>query len=182
MFKTNTVAMVGDLASQLLMSGNRRPLEVPLLETNTLCYEGLLFQLEFIVNDPNLDHSVRGKTAQSRLFYTAVCGNTHVFFADRIQGGNLSHFKDIPSDEWINTSNHDSCWRTDGMRWINDTYFEMCRGCNPDVAPATLYSEARLGWCGKLWTPVIMVVKRTPGSEYRTLSSIDNYSLVEKQL
>lgn len=44
--------------------------------------------------------------------------------------------------QWHNTSNHDSCWRTDGMRHLSDAYFDACDTVNPDVAPRDLSCSA----------------------------------------
>lgn len=64
-------------------------------------------------------------------------GNTSVFFhadKDRKCYG-------IPAPElFVNTSNHDSCWRSDGFRKLHELYFAMCEEINPKIAPIKLDS------------------------------------------
>jgi hypothetical protein len=41
--------------------------------------------------------------------------------------------------KWVNTSNHDSCWRTDGIETrINEVYFEVAHDVAPKMAPCDL--------------------------------------------
>lgn len=61
-------------------------------------------------------------------------GNTSVFYHVR-----ESHTVTKPQpDMYINSSNHDSCWRHDGFSFLTELYFEMCKEVNPDVAPCEL--------------------------------------------
>ena len=41
--------------------------------------------------------------------------------------------KSVPQNEWINTSNHDSCWNSDGLRIINELYFKMSEAINEEL-------------------------------------------------
>ena len=59
----------------------------------------------------------------------------------------------IPWSEWDNTSNHDSCWRSDGVHTpIAQVYFKVCdevqAGIPEDkkVAPAQINVHAKLGF------------------------------------
>lgn len=45
---------------------------------------------------------------------------------------------------WRNTSNHDSCWRDDGLTDITKTYFALCKEYDPTVAPIKLEQFAWL--------------------------------------
>ena len=51
-----------------------------------------------------------------------LCGNVHVW----AYVGPCSEPMDVPLDEWQNTSNHNSCWRSDGMRPLSKLYFDSC--------------------------------------------------------
>lgn len=50
----------------------------------------------------------------------------------------------VPDDtRWQNTSNHDSCWRSDGVSSpIANTYFKHCRKVARKLAPAALEATA----------------------------------------
>lgn len=50
---------------------------------------------------------------------------------------------EIPVSEWINTSNHDSCWNSDGFSFISNEYFKMCKEINPNIAPKFVDTNAR---------------------------------------
>lgn len=51
-----------------------------------------------------------------------------------------------------NTSNHDSCWKSDGIeRPITDLYFAMCVEYNPLVPPKTLENELTFNIFKKPW-------------------------------
>jgi hypothetical protein len=42
-------------------------------------------------------------------------------------------------DSWKNTSNHDSCWRSDGIRSpIGAEYFKLCKEVDQEAAPISL--------------------------------------------
>ena len=52
----------------------------------------------------------------------------------------------IPDDAgWQNTSNHDSCWRSDGVRSpIVKAYFDLCSEVAPKKAPVELVNTAHI--------------------------------------
>ena len=83
-----------------------------------------------------------------KMFSMLFCGNTSVFWFDH-----KIHTKDFvrsayESDcsKWVNSSNHDSCWRSDGFSFLSDVYFEMCRTVNPDIAPVHVNKSASIGF------------------------------------
>lgn len=43
-------------------------------------------------------------------------------------------------DEYANSSNHDSCWRSDGFRFLRDLYFELCKKVGSGKRPIDLDS------------------------------------------
>ena len=84
--------------------------------------------------------------------YMVFTGNTSVFYCSPYDdNGNKEywHIEDVPSERWINTSNHDSCWRSDGFSFLFNLRMQMCKLANSKVPPARINSEAELGFgCG----------------------------------
>lgn len=63
--------------------------------------------------------------SRSKFIYFLFCGNTNVFVS--VQKWPTDVFS-IPLTQFTNTSNHDSCWRDDGVNSpINDLYFTMAK-------------------------------------------------------
>jgi hypothetical protein len=73
----------------------------------------------------------------------------------------------IPVDAfWQNTSNHDSCWRSDGVRdHIHRVYVDYCRKVAPRCAPITLEATADIDHAAV----VGIVVKPEADGYHRTL-------------
>ncbi|MFA7628591.1 MAG: hypothetical protein WCY37_04290 [Candidatus Dojkabacteria bacterium] len=84
-------------------------------------YDGIIFNL-------------RVDSIRTSHLFIAICGNSNVFVAHTYKW----RWQDIPISGWRNTSNHDSCWRTDGLRLISEVYFDAARVMNPNVAPRDL--------------------------------------------
>ncbi len=63
--------------------------------------------------------------------------------------GNYRGFENIPHTEWENTSNHDSCWRSDGLSFFPKLFFDMAKEVNPNKPPGELDSYTSLGGMGK---------------------------------
>lgn len=52
-----------------------------------------------------------------------LCGNVYVWSYTGPEGNPVK----VPLEQWKNTSNHDSCWRSDGVNSILSTlYFDSC--------------------------------------------------------
>jgi len=83
------------------------------------------------------------KTEYMRIFMLFT-GNTSVFYTTNFE----SSIKDIPNGSWINTSNHDSCWRSDGFRFLHKIKMDICERVNPDIAPYELDTESKLSMGG----------------------------------
>lgn len=93
-------------------------------------------------------------------------------------------WNNIPLDAWKNTSNHDSCWRSDGMRPLNETYFDMCEEVNAarvkaglkKIAPCSMSGYTTLG--NTMVTEVRVTTKSDKDSHnpsyFRKLVSINN--------
>ena len=159
MFNTSTESIIGRLVDQAMPRLARNPeyLSEGLRFTN-----GILIDVALEVSDPDT-----GKV-EKRFFYVAFCGNVSVFVARRDQPGThgLRHFAEIPSEEWENASNHDSCWRSDGLRFLSDNYFTMCGNVNPDKAPKQLDSDSQVGFIS-LWHDVVMTTAPSGADDYR---------------
>jgi len=41
-------------------------------------------------------------------------------------------------ETWENMSNHDSCWRSDGLKKVSETYFALCKEYDENTAPVML--------------------------------------------
>ena len=78
-----------------------------------------------------LDARYKYKVLQKKV-RLAFCGNVSVFFSDSVNEDNiLKPLKKLTENDWINTSNHNTCWLSDGLMPINELYFKMCE----EIAP-----------------------------------------------
>lgn len=115
---------------------------------------GIELEIALSVYDPMAEVYKEVERRYSILF----CGNVNVFIAHT--GSAYVRCEDIPLDRWVNTSNHDSCWATDGLQFLTQAYFEMCKEVDPDKAPVLLESTAQIGFLGKFHMPVRITYKR----------------------
>ena len=87
------------------------------------------------------------------LLHTVFTANTSVFTA---VSEDFKGWDQISLDAWNNTSNHDSCWRSDGMRTLSELYFRWAKEINeemvargyPDLAPREFDGFCTLGSLG----------------------------------
>ena len=146
MIKLDTISIITGIVSEVL-HGQHRTGEWK--EDFSKVQDGLLFELSMVVQERD-----NVETGQRRGYYVAFCGNTSVYWTRMEDAeGNHRQFEDIPSDEWENSSNHDSCWRSDGLHWVTEEYFDLCKSVNPKIAPRDLDSYAQLGFIS-LWRKV----------------------------
>lgn len=97
--------------------------------------KGLVVSADIGMND-------RGNEKRGTIHFVFV-GNTSVWFA---YCESLSRWDDIPIERWENTSNHDSCWRTDGVNQpLAKLYFDWARELNPHKAPRNIEQFCTLG-------------------------------------
>ena len=95
---------------------------------------------------PYIQNSYKSK--KERAIYIKVqlkaeyINNVEIKFLHFIFTGNVSVWcavnkefiiKHISYDEFKNTSNHDSCWSSDGIRDIFNTYIDMCKSVQKDL-------------------------------------------------
>jgi hypothetical protein len=83
----------------------------------------------------------------------------------------------VPTDRWENTSNHDSCWRSDGLRPITHTYFNLCERVQAHlpkelkVAPKDVHFSSHMkGYCDPV--KFVAVSYEKSGSYKRTLTAV----------
>ena len=113
---------------------------------NSITRKGLLFNLKIrteVWNDKKQNFEYYCKS-----FLIAFCGHVSVFVKEI--DSNDSYFEHIGKDkdynDWINTSNHGSCWRTDGLHFIFDNYIKMCERVYPDKKPVECDVYAEFGF------------------------------------
>jgi len=101
------------------------------------------------------------------------CGNTSVFYIlesqvkesinfinENVKEGNRFEYIifdpiSVDPEWWTNSSNHNSCWRSDGFSWLTQRYFDMCYKVrsSEDIAPAELDTDLDFGF-GKVFEHV----------------------------
>ena len=115
---------------------------------------------------------------RSALAYVVLTGNTSVFVATTTD---FTPWHQLPGNAWENTSNHDSCWREDGFRFLNTLYFEMCEGMNAEIqahgssplAPREFNQFCSLGTiAGPPWVEVLVCSTPKDDRYKRTLTRI----------
>lgn len=130
---------------------------------------GLLFDLRIRVEHPK-------RVVSSAQLMIALCGNTKVWIAKGTGEERWRHLNDIDAHVWENTSSHDSCWKTDGLRDIVQTYFDLCEelnlACGTDMAPADMSVSAHFSSFGR---PIFRNVDIT----YRKCSVTYKYELLK---
>ena len=114
---------------------------------------------------------------RSAMVFIALCGNTNVFVAIEPNDSTRhlwGRYATVPMDAWVNTSNHDSCWRSDGMRPLSELYFRFANEINDElteedrVAPKDMHQSTSLGFLmSRPFEFVQMRHERLPGSAYR---------------
>lgn len=101
---------------------------------------GIVIPFLLRVDDFSVANKSGGDKATMRLFMALFTGNVQVFYTDISEQHHYYPDK-VRVDHWINTCNHDSCWRSDGLSFITQAYFDMCKQVNADVAPKDLSSH-----------------------------------------
>ena len=95
--------------------------------------QGVLFTVQ-------LDHEFHGSPSSwSNGCIRAHChfiitAYKNVFFAcEKVNGFPVMDWRLIPLDKWHNTSNHDTCWRTDGFRKLYEKDWECFEKAHANV-------------------------------------------------
>ena len=159
MFKVGLSSLISSIVREELRKCDMEPKYE--LKTGHITKEGIMIEYNCAVHDYTGHRSAK---ESFRRYMILFCGNVNVFVA-RVE--HKSCLEDVPPERWENTSNHDSCWSSDGLDFINRSYFEMCNEVNPDVAPVLLDSGAQIGFLSKMFTKVIITYKQRQGNDYR---------------
>lgn len=124
---------------------------------------GMLFTADVSCNNFGYEndgstHHREWEAAYRKFLHIIILRPRQVFVAI----SNEPSWKAIPLDEFENTSNHDSCWRTDGLRAITNQYFtshDACFSHMPDEhKQAPCYSSAGVSLI-PLFGPLFRFVK-----------------------
>lgn len=119
---------------------NRRGANPPIThEDGRNSTNGLYIRILVNVKKPN--SKSKGKSAILHFVFSrhVYSSSTHCWFQ-------ITELKDLMPDkgQWKNTSNHDSCWRTDGIRSeIIKVYFDFCKKVAPKTAPMELLATSQ---------------------------------------
>ncbi len=135
---------------------------------------GILIELNCNVSDYSDDMNIN----IWRRMWFLFTGNTSVFVAD-VSAKERCSWRNIPLDDWKNTSNHDSCWRSDGMHPLSEKYFSMCDEVNAirvsqglkKLAPIKMSGFNTLGT--SLFTNVRVTTTSDGDSYFRKVVSIE---------
>jgi hypothetical protein len=102
------------------------------------------------------------------LVHTLFTSNTSVFVTS---SRNFQKWDQIPVEQWLNTSNHDSCWRSDGMSELSRLFFALTDEMNEQIKaikmnplkPCEFNQYCTLGALGsKPWEFVTVEHERIP--------------------
>jgi len=75
-----------------------------------------------------------------------ICCGTSVFALKRQKNHKRFHWEHVLNTDWINLSNHDSCWRDAIRTFLNEIFRDLCNQVNPNAIPAHLKTEVSLGF------------------------------------
>lgn len=91
--------------------------------------------------DGNTNHPEWRRSFRKEMHFL-ITGDHRVFLA--IVNGKTFGLKDIPLESWKNTSNHDSCWRTDGVQSpITKMMFDAWEHCFSHMPKKHLREQLR---------------------------------------
>ena len=100
----------------------------------------VLFSADFSDSASEEDREARDSV------YVMYAGQHSIFYAfAHDEDGFYRHLSKIPAGDWKNTSNHDSCWRSDGFSFLSKIFFDMATVVNDDKRPCDLSDYTNLG-------------------------------------
>lgn len=94
---------------------------------------------------------------RTRMFFV-FSSSVSVWVSIKPPDENFNSFTQVPINYWENTSNHNSCWRTDGLRPISNLYFNFAEQINKErvknglaeIAPINLTDHTFIDQAKKL--------------------------------
>jgi hypothetical protein len=126
---------------------------------------------------------------RAAVVYTVFTSNTSVFTYTTTLGRDSVRWEDVKPEDWINTSNHDSCWRSDGLQHLSELYFAFATEINVELANDKLGTKApqafnqfvSLGVLGREpWCSVIVEHEREPTTPHSSSSYRRRIISIEK--
>lgn len=85
----------------------------------------------FTLNCSTSDYTEEKNYHVNKQIYFLFTRRTSVFVAVAPEGVHYYSWEEIPLELWENTSNHDTCWRSDGTDSpLSKLYFNMCDEVN----------------------------------------------------
>jgi len=117
---------------------------------------------------------IRRRCFLNFILYCPHGGSVHTFFAEEPFH---PYIQDLRNLKWDNTSNHDSCWRSDGVDSpVSRVYSRMADEINAQldaqgfktIAPAHMHKHVNLSW-GPAWKLIDVEVRRDPDQDYHYL-------------
>jgi hypothetical protein len=125
--------------------------------------------------DLRLSHYALGgdEYHRSALVHTVFTANTSVFVHT---SRDFQRWSEVIPEGWANTSNHDSCWRSDGLRGLHSLHGVLCAEMNEEItghgysslAPREFNQFCSLGTIvGKPWEYVTVCHERIPEENHK---------------
>jgi hypothetical protein len=111
---------------------------------------GLILAFNYSVDDYE---SSKRKSANG-LFHILIAGHSTVFFSASTPTDRRQYWNLIPSKDWTNIGNHESCWIDSIENAAKGVYFNACAIVNPNKPPAKLTTMCSLGGIGNPYTLV----------------------------
>ena len=153
MFETRITSIISDIVDTVLIRDNYE-----LVKGGAIKKPGIIFKLSFRASS---DKTHKNLWENAIVLFT---GNTSVFYAI----GKETHKTSLNEIQWINSSNHDSCWNTDGLNWIDQLYFKMCQEADPNTAPINVNTICSFR-IGPIFENVLVTTKSDPNNNYRRI-------------
>lgn len=117
-------------------------------DDHSTTHNGVIIAIDVTLSRPwGDDESLRSE--RHATVFLMFYGNTSVWVAAPEGDEQWISWRDVPLDRWENTSNHDSCWRSDGLRCLTDLYFAMCKDIDDTIAPIKMNQFVRFAGFGR---------------------------------
>jgi hypothetical protein len=126
---------------------------------------------------------------RAAVVYTVFTSNTSVFTYTTPLGRDSVRWEAVKPEDWSNTSNHDSCWRSDGLRHLTELYFTLSEEMNgeieadnlPKVAPQEFHPFVSLGALGmQPWYSVMVEHEQEPTTPHQAYGYKRRIVAIEK--
>lgn len=180
MFETQTSRFITAITNKILGRGKERFHAEWSEDFRTVTQNGIIFKIDasaadHISEEDGFDYD---RHEENATVWFVLCGNTSVFFFnDWKEDERYRRIEDVPLEKFTNTSNHDSCWTSDGVDSpLSRLYFEMCAAVNEwrdglglvSKAPINIHTSGDLSWGAEApWTEVKVTTRISEDNEYR---------------